>query len=138
LFVAGFIGSPAMNFFPATVERVENGTAEVRGASIAPMRLPARALNPGDSLTVGVRPEHLATMGNGAFAAKGVVELVERLGEASYAHVRRADDKLMVAEIRGRETPSPGDSVTLRAPAEDIHAFDDAGRSLDATLITAS
>ncbi len=135
LFVAGFIGSPAMNFFPATVERVENGAAEVRGVSMAPMRLPARALKSGDSLTIGVRPEHLATAGNGAFAATGVVELVERLGEASYAHVRRTDDKLMVAEIRGRETPSPGEPVTLRAPAEDIHAFDDAGRSLDTKVI---
>jgi hypothetical protein len=36
----------------------------------------------------------------------GVVELVERLGEASYAHVRRADDKMTVVEIRGRRTPS--------------------------------
>ena len=136
LFVAGFIGSPAMNFFPATVERVDNGTAVVEGASMAPMRLPARTLQAGDGLTIGVRPEHLATAGNGAFAAKGVVELVERLGEASYAHVRRADDKLMVAEIRGRETPSPGDSVTLSAPAEDIHVFDDAGRSLAVAIKT--
>ncbi len=75
-----------------------------------------------------MRPEHLTVGGGGAFAATGVVELVERLGEASYAHVRRADDKLMVAEIRGRETPSAGDSVTLSAPAEDLHAFD-AGRT---------
>jgi ABC-type sugar transport system ATPase subunit len=138
LFVAGFIGSPAMNFFPATVGRVENGTAEVKGASMAPMRLPAGALRAGEDLTIGVRPEHLTARGAGAFAASGVVELVERLGEASYAHVRRADDKLMVVEIRGRETPSPGDSVTLCAPAEDVHAFNAAGQSLDVALIKTS
>ncbi len=130
LFVAGFIGSPAMNFFPATVERVEGSTAYAKGASIAPLTLQAGALKAGDELTIGVRPEHLTVGGAGGFAAAGVVELVERLGEASFAHVRRADDKLMVAEMRGRDTPSPGDSVTLGAPAEDIHAYDAAGRRL--------
>jgi ABC-type sugar transport system ATPase subunit len=130
LFVAGFIGSPAMNFFPAVVERVEGAEARVKGASIAPLTLPADALAPGAELTIGVRPEHLSIGAPGAFAATGLVELVERLGEASYAHLRRADDKMMVAEIRGRETPSPGETVTFSAPAQDVHVFDAAGRSL--------
>jgi ABC-type sugar transport system ATPase subunit len=130
LFVAGFIGSPAMNFFPAAVERVEGGAAHVAGASIAPMTVPAGSLAPGDKLTIGVRPEHMAIGVPGAFAATGTVELVERLGEASYAHIRRADDKLMVAEIRGRDTPWPSQTVTVTSPAEDIHAFDAAGRRL--------
>jgi ABC-type sugar transport system ATPase subunit len=132
LFVAGFIGSPAMNFFPAKVERIDGGTALVRGKCIAPLTLPAGTLSAGDEVTVGVRPEHLAINVPQVFAASGVVELVERLGEASYAHVRRADDKLMVAEIRGRDTPSPGDSITFGAPAEDVHMFDAEGRTLAA------
>jgi ABC-type sugar transport system ATPase subunit len=127
LFVAGFIGSPAMNFFPAAVERIEGGRAYVKGASIGPLTLPAGALAPGAKLTLGVRPEHLASRAPGDFAVTGLVELVERLGEASYAHVRRADEKLMVAEIRGRETPSPGQAVTFTSPAEDIHVFDEGG-----------
>ena len=130
LFVAGFIGSPAMNFFPGAVDRVEGREARVKGAAIAALTLPAGPLAPGEKVTIGVRPEHLAAGVPGAFAATGVVELVERLGEASYAHVRRADDKLMVAEIRGRETPSPGQTVTLSAPAEDVHIFDGDGRRL--------
>jgi ABC-type sugar transport system ATPase subunit len=130
LFVAGFIGSPAMNFFPAVVERVEGGQARIKGVSLGPVTLPARELAPGGKLTLGVRPEHLATRAPGDFAMTGIVELVERLGEASYAHVRRADDKLMVAEIRGRDTPSPGETVTFSAPAQDVHVFDEAGRRL--------
>ena len=130
LFVAGFIGSPAMNFFPATVERIEGGMARATGPSIAPVSLPAGSLKAGDALTVGIRPEHLTVGGAGAFSSSGVVELVERLGESSYAHVRRADDKLMVAEVRGRDTPSAGDAVTLSAPAQDLHAFDPAGQRL--------
>ena len=128
LFVAGFIGSPAMNFFPAMVERVEGREARVKGVSIAPLTLPAGSLKPGAQLTIGVRPEHLASGAPGPFGATGLVELVERLGEASYAHVRRADDKLMVVEIRGRDTPSAGQIVTFAAPAEDLHVFDEAGR----------
>ena len=127
LFVAGFIGSPAMNFFEAKAERVEGERAFVKGASIAPFTLTARSLAAGASLTVGVRPEHLTTRAPGEFSVTGPVELVERLGEASYAHVRRADDKLMVAEIRGRDTPSSGQTVTFSAPAEDIHVFDQTG-----------
>ena len=128
LFVAGFIGSPAMNFFPAIVERVEGGAAFVKGVAIAPFSMPARSLAPGAPITVGIRPEHLAIGAPGDFSATGSVELVERLGEASYAHVRRTDEKMMIAEIRGRDTPSPGQTVTFTSPADDIHVFDEGGR----------
>jgi ABC-type sugar transport system ATPase subunit len=131
LFVAGFIGSPAMNFFPAAVERLEAGRAVLKGAAISPFSLPAGALRPGGPLTVGVRPEHLAAVAQGDFSVTGTVELVERLGEASFAHVRRADDKLMVVEIRGRDTPAPGNTLSFAAPAQDLHIFDEAGRRLD-------
>ena len=130
LFVAGFIGSPAMNFFPAAVENVAGGKARVKGESIAPLVLPVGSLTAGTRLTIGVRPEHLAIGAPGDFATTGLVEVVERLGESSFAHVRRADETLMVAEIRGRDTPSPGQTVTLSAPAVDVHIFDEAGRHL--------
>ena len=55
-----------------------------------------------------VRPEHLTPASEGDFATVRVAELVERLGEAWYAHVRRADEKMIVAEIRGRRTPANG------------------------------
>jgi ABC-type sugar transport system ATPase subunit len=103
---------------------VEEGKARIAGGSIADFALPAGPLKPGARLTIGVRPEHLAPAAGADFATTGVVELVERLGEASYAHVRRADDKMTVAEFRGRQPPAPGEQVTLSAPAEDIHVFD--------------
>src|SRR5574337_88773 len=112
----------------AQVGRVEGDEARIKGVSIAPLTLPAHSLSRGMKLTVGVRPEHLFTETPGPFGVTGVVELVERLGEASYAHVRRADDKLMVAEIRGRETPTPGETVTFSSPAQDIHVFDERGQ----------
>jgi ABC-type sugar transport system ATPase subunit len=127
LFVAGFIGSPAMNFFSARVESIEEGRARIAGQSVAPFVLPVGPLKPGAAVTIGVRPEHLTPASGGDFATAGVVELVERLGEASYAHVRGAD-RMTVAEIRGRRTPPLGEQVQLSAPAADIHVFDADGR----------
>jgi ABC-type sugar transport system ATPase subunit len=133
LFVAGFIGSPAMNFFKARVERVADGRAHIAGPAIEAFVAPAAsgALSEGAALTVGVRPEHLAVGAPGDFAAKGTVELVERLGESSYAYVRRADGQMLIAETRGRKTPTPGESVSLGADLSDVHVFDEAGRRLE-------
>jgi len=132
LFVAGFIGSPAMNFFSGAVKTVDGGTALIVGAGFEPLALPADALDRGAEVTIGVRPEHLRIAGQGPFATSGAVELVERLGESSFAHVRRSDDKMLVVEVRGRETPEVTQNVTFRAPLQDIHVFDASGRRVDA------
>jgi ABC-type sugar transport system ATPase subunit len=131
LFVAGFIGSPAMNFFSGAVESVDGGIARIVGAGFEPLVLPAGALDRGAKVTIGVRPEHLRIAGQGPFATSGAVELVERLGESSFAHVRRADDKMLVVEVRGRETPAVTETVTFRAPLQDIHVFDASGQRID-------
>jgi ABC-type sugar transport system ATPase subunit len=132
LFVAGFIGSPAMNFFEAKVTSIEGERACVEGVGFRSFDLPATSLTVGDALTVGVRPEHLARGTDGPFAVDGVVELVERLGEASFAYLRRADDRLFVAEVRGRQTPTPGERTTLTAAARDVHVFDASGMRVSA------
>jgi ABC-type sugar transport system ATPase subunit len=131
LFVAGFIGSPAMNFFAARVESIGAGGARVVGPTMQPMTLPAAGLAAGAELTIGVRPEHLAIGDRGDFLTSGTVELVERLGEASFAHVARADKKRLVVEIRGRETPKIGDVVTFAAGMRDVHVFDKGGRRVE-------
>jgi ABC-type sugar transport system ATPase subunit len=127
LFVAGFIGSPAMNFFEAEVEGIEGGRARVAGTAFRNLDIPAGSLKVGDALTVGVRPEHLVRGEAGFFAAEGVVELVERLGEASFAYLRRVDGRMFVAEVRGRQTPAPGETMTLVAASPDVHVFDASG-----------
>src|SRR5882757_5073185 len=132
LFVAGFVGSPAMNFFAAKVESVEGGGACVAGPGFRSLDLPATSLKVGDPVTIGVRPEHLAREAEGPFAAEGVVEHVERLGESSFAYVRRPDDRLFVAEVRGRLTPMPGERTRLIAAARDVHVFDASGRRVSA------
>jgi ABC-type sugar transport system ATPase subunit len=135
LFVAGFIGSPAMNFFAAKVESVRGGEARVAGPTIEPLKLPMQNLTAGAELTIGVRPEHLSANVGEGFRTSGIVELVERLGETSYAYVRRGDDRRIVVESRGRETPRVGDPQTFGAPLRDVHVFDENGRRVALTAI---
>ena len=120
-----------MNFFPA--ESKASRTAR-RGslATRSPIRSPRRPAQARRGRHLEVRPEHLTLSAEGDFATAGVVELVERLGEASYAHVRRADDKMTVAEIRVRRTPLPDERVQLSAAVTDIHVFDAEGHRVAA------
>ncbi len=96
LFVASFIGSPAMNIFEATVERkngglaIELGDQELDVPQDVAGRRPALAGYTGRSLAVGIRPEHLedaAVARNGGGRLRGHVLLTEALGSEILAHV---------------------------------------------------
>jgi ABC-type sugar transport system ATPase subunit len=132
LFVAGFIGSPAMNFFEARVDASEPGWIALSGAGFSPFR--AAVSNyvgaAGAKVSVGVRPEHLTAGPISGFRIEGAVELVERLGETSYAHVRTAGENPLIAEIRGRDAPNAGDAIVLAAEARDVHLFDAEGNRI--------
>jgi ABC-type sugar transport system ATPase subunit len=129
VFVAGFIGSPAMNFFDAHVAQVEGERIHLTGPALTPFSLAVAngAVASGDSVRVGVRPEHLTLGEAGGFEVRGGVELVERLGEASFAHIKREGEQMFIAEIRGRETPKAGDTIRLGAKDHDLHVFDATG-----------
>ncbi len=126
LFVAGFIGSPAMNIFDANVTGGGDGAVALSGPAISDLRLPAKDL--AGPVKVGVRPEHLRLGGEGPFRVEAAVELIERLGEISYAYTRTRDGQPVVAELRGRDVPEIGEFVTFAANDRDLHLFDAAGR----------
>jgi ABC-type sugar transport system ATPase subunit len=132
IFVAGFIGSPAMNFFKAKVDKKGAATVTLSGSGLPPFDLAAAAFAApvGAAVTIGVRPEHLSVEGPGAFKIAGAVELVERLGETSYAHVRIAEGIALIAEMRGRDAPKAGDPITLSADDRDLHLFDENGERI--------
>jgi ABC-type sugar transport system ATPase subunit len=130
LFVAGFIGSPAMNFFSAKVHKKGAGAVTLSGPGVPAFDLRAAsfAAPVGASVKIGVRPEHLGAEGPAGFRIAGAVELVERLGETSYAHVRAAEDVAFTAESRGRDAPKAGDRIILSAHDRDLHLFDEDGQ----------
>ena len=129
LFVAGFIGSPAMNFL----------SAEVAGGSLAlagggSIRLPAEGLpnQAGRRVTLGVRPEHLHPAADEAAAFRLQVQLVETLGADILAHgALEGKGESLTLRLPGSSAIREGDAVALAADPGALHLFDpDSGRRL--------
>jgi lactose/L-arabinose transport system ATP-binding protein len=116
-FVAGFIGSPRMNFLSAT--SLPGGRLAVAGIEIdSPVQSP---IEPGRKLQLGLRPEHLDQEEGIAIAAK--VEFVESMGSTSFVHATLATGETVIAEQRS-SLSRIGDSITLRFAAASLRLFD--------------
>jgi multiple sugar transport system ATP-binding protein len=123
VFVAGFLGSPSMNFLTG---RVEGGTVVASGLRLPGPPLPAA--QEGREIIWGLRPEH-ATPGPGGLEA--VVEVVEPTGPDTQL-LLRLGGKPLVALLRERTGLRPGDSLSLSPDPTQIHLFDAAtGQRLD-------
>jgi multiple sugar transport system ATP-binding protein len=121
IFVAGFIGSPAMNFVPAKV--VEGGVQFGNGVGIVDAQTLKNAS--GHSVTVGVRPEDLIiTKGKGLEVE---IDVVEELGADGYLYGRAVIDgseHAIVVRVDGRNHPNRGEKVFVEPVAKHIHVFD--------------
>ena len=126
LFVAGFIGSPAMNFLPATV--IDGSTLDIGGHRLG-YKLPS-ACKAGDRITLGGRPEHMALGRNGGLSLPGTVDIIERLGESGFAHVTLASGQPVVVEVRGDPGIGPGGATSVNIDAAHAHVFDSSGSAL--------
>jgi ABC-type sugar transport system ATPase subunit len=130
LFVAGFIGSPAMNFMGGTVAAASKQGARVELANGAMLKVTGRdGLKQGQTVTIGIRPEHLDVAADKHALISGQVELVERLGETGYAHMNTGG-ATWVAEIRGDGGIEAGKPAGFTAEAKNIHIFDEAGNAV--------
>ena len=120
LFVAGFIGSPAMNFMPG--QRSGDDIDVGEGVRI-PLPQELRAGAP-QAVTIGVRPEHLVEGGTGtAFRLK--VDTVEALGADSLLHCAFGANALVV-RVDGHRTPEPGAALNVAAMPGKTYFFDTA------------
>jgi multiple sugar transport system ATP-binding protein len=128
LFVAGFIGSPAMNFLNGTIRA--NGNAEFVGAS--GVRLPLIAAPPasdGRPVVYGIRPEHFVIADDGAEAQ---VQVVEPTGAEMQIAARFGSDEI-IAVFRERLSFKPGDKIRLKPDPRLAHVFDaPSGKRLNA------
>ncbi|MBP0444048.1 sn-glycerol-3-phosphate import ATP-binding protein UgpC [Roseomonas sp. SSH11] len=126
-YVAGFIGSPAMNFIPATLEE---GGASARLPGGAPIHF-ADGPRPGPAgkpLTLGLRPEHVSP-GDGADSIPLAVELVEPLGSETVVHGRAPGGLAVTARLPGAFS---GSALPVRLPPTHLHVFDaETGRRID-------
>ena len=130
-FVAGFIGSPKINFLKGTVESVDAGGVLVRFDSGETQRaaVEAAGLQRGAAVTVGVRPEHLKVEAAAAGVAAKTMA-VESLGDAAYLYAESAvaPDGL-IARIPPLDTYRTGEALHVHAQAEHCHLFDEHGQA---------
>ena len=121
-FVAGFIGSPAMNFLVAVVK---DGLVDVPGLETSvdlPVTLPAE----GTAVEIGLRPEHLTLDPTGTTHR---IEMTESLGGVSYAYLKGTSGEKIVVEERGEIRSTEGDTVGLILDAASARLFDAASET---------
>ncbi len=124
LFVAGFIGSPAMNFIPATIVAANAAQATVKLASGEQLRCEVNAANAkaGDAVTLGIRPEHFKAVVSDDAPENRIaanVTFVEQLGSATFAYSSLpGTDITLTSELDGQLRIKSGEALTLAvAPA---------------------
>ena len=125
-FVAGFIGSPAMNFIDGVI--AEGGTSVALDLPGRPTLALARPFVAGRKVTVGLRPEHLVVDPDNA-QLRVPIRAVESTGSLAFYTTDTTPELILVEQGRGRL--NNGDVAGLRIAADDIHIFDaDSGLSL--------
>ena len=112
-FVAGFIGSPRMNFLPI---------------ALLPPQHPDAALIPPGTHTIGLRPEHAQIAPDGPITMK--VAQVEQLGSTSLLHGTVGQDTPFEMVCNGQARITGGDTVKLGLPRQDMHCFDKDGQRI--------
>jgi ABC-type sugar transport system ATPase subunit len=131
VFVAGFIGSPPMNLLPGEVVASSDGGPPV--AAVPGGTVPVGAFDPGQKVTIGIRPEQLVVDASGTIQA--TVSLVESLGHERHLACRVADGSLVIVRQSGSEAVTAvGTPVRLGVEAGSrVHVFDrESGNRIDA------
>jgi ABC-type sugar transport system ATPase subunit len=127
-FVAGFIGSPQMNFLTAkTGDATGSGiSCDFDGLGVFRLPLEPNSWKSTESVTIGIRPEHVELQdGPGCTPVRGVVNIVENLGGETYLHVEVASNApLLMVKVHGSRSPSRGERITMFLPADKIYLFD--------------
>ena len=137
MFVSGFIGSPRMNFLPATVARIEaSGTMFTLSGCLFQTSSQAGALRVGDAVTLGLRPEHIVFVETGGIPAE--IQVVEHLGSESYLHLQTTSGEAVTVRVNGMSRAMPDQMVQLGIDSSLLHLFAASGeRLLSATVAPA-
>jgi ABC-type sugar transport system ATPase subunit len=126
-FVAGFIGSPAMNFIEGVIQRAEGpagrvGICTFKGIDLT-IDVPCDGASRG-RVFLGVRPQHIEVSGDGENRPKAEVGVVEPMGNEQIVYVTLSGGDRLVAIAPPQEVIKPGEIVSVRVRPEGIHIFD--------------
>ena len=128
-FVAGFIGSPKMNFLMAVVTEANETHCKVKlcdfDDSIIKLQ-PNILLNDGQKITLGLRPENISE--NGENKIEIIVDMIEHLGHSSFIYARNGMGNSIVLEAGSRKKILSGDKVPAFFDSSSLFIFDEVGK----------
>jgi multiple sugar transport system ATP-binding protein len=129
-FVAGFLGSPRMNFLPARLQTPgETSLVDTLVWGITPLPFDSSNLATGTQLSLGIRPEHVSLKAADG-AAGVVVTAVEYLGSETYVHLETGQDEPLICRCEVSAGWQAGDRVELQLDIDNLHLFDADGAAL--------
>ncbi|GJH35654.1 sn-glycerol-3-phosphate ABC transporter ATP-binding protein UgpC [Paraburkholderia hospita] len=138
-FVAGFIGSPRMNFLPGRVTAIDAQGVDVtldHTNETLRVEVDGSSLQGGQPVTLGVRPEHLELVTDDASRRDATlaraISLIEHLGEHSYVHLEQPGGAVLIAKVPGNARVEQGERVVFAAPARACHLFTEDGFAVKA------
>ncbi|MBS0898444.1 ABC transporter ATP-binding protein [Pantoea dispersa] len=137
-FVAGFIGSPKMNFLPAELINSSAQSSKVRlghAGEVIDVEVNTAVAQSGEKVKVGIRPEHLRLCNKSEAHLIGQIQHIEHLGEAAYFYIAvEGFDPVLVKHAEELEL-SLGDDVGLMIPPQHAHLFDEKGVAFRRTAL---
>ncbi|VVT32088.1 sn-glycerol-3-phosphate ABC transporter ATP-binding protein UgpC [Rhizobium sp. EC-SD404] len=131
LFVAQFIGSPAMNIIPARIEQAgAETTVTLTGGKAAKLDIATDPSQQGKPAKFGVRPEDLTVASGDDYLFEGRVALSEALGEVTLYYIEGlVENEPIVVKLPGNQPARRGETVRFTADRDRLHLFDEGGQS---------
>jgi len=124
LFVAGFIGSPAMNLLPARIG-ADGARVDLPGGDSMPVPAGRYAAHAGRSVTAGIRPEHIVPTAEGQASARLAVDVVEQLGADTLVHGHfGSDGSDLTVRLHGNQIIASGQILPVSVRPELVHLFE--------------
>jgi len=124
IFVAGFLGSPRMNFMSGTVVSVDGHHADIELAGGQRLTTDFSSTpQSGDAITLGIRPENLVPVSEDEGVLTGEVQLAEQLGGETYVYLTLQDGSNVTIEIKGQACVKSGDRLHLGFEGGKFHIF---------------
>ncbi len=132
IFVAGFIGSPKMNFIKAKVSAGKAGKLDVTmpGGGKVSVDSQGAKVQANQPVTLGIRPEHMIVGGKSDGELKGTLRLAEYLGSETMFYASLPDGSDISVKADGLATAAPGSTVVFGIPSRACHLFDADGAAI--------
>ena len=130
LFVGGFIGSPKMNFISTKIISKSSNATEVDVMGSSKINIPKQSdsASEGDSVQLGIRPEHLVVNSDADAKWEGKVFVVEKLGSGTFLYLEK-DGEPLVVQTEGDSNINVGDTVKVGFTASRCHIFDSSNKA---------